>query len=111
MSPEQIGIITALAGLMEKASGWPFGVVLMMMIIGPWVLALFLDHSQTKRFEAVKDMYDNNVTLVENYQDISRDFKEMLIMNTQATQKMTDAIKTNQFCPMVRLEKQAKGVQ
>ena len=111
MTPEQIGGLTALVGLMEKVSGWPVWFLILLAIVGPWIFMLILDRNNERRFLAQKQMYDDNVTLVENYQGISKDFKEMLIMNTQATQQMTDAIKTNQFCPMVRLDKRAKGVQ
>jgi hypothetical protein len=56
-------------------------------------------------------MYKNNVKLVQGYESLARDLKDVVIMNTTAMQKMTDAINTNQFCPMVRLEKKAHGKQ
>lgn len=59
----------------------------------------------------MREMYKNNVTLVKNYENIAGDLKEVVIMNTQAMTQICTEIKTNQYCPMVRLEKFAKGVQ
>ena len=53
----------------------------------------------------------SNVRLVEKYETIATDLKDVVIMNTQAMTKICDDIEKNQFCPMVRLEKKAQGVQ
>jgi len=58
----------------------------------------------------IRRMYENNVELVKDYRGLARDLKEVVIMNTQAVTHLADDIEKNQFCPMVRLEKQAKGV-
>jgi hypothetical protein len=57
-----------------------------------------------------RKMYDSNVRLVDSYASVSRDLKEVVIMNTQAMTQLCVDINTNQFCPRVRLDKQAKGV-
>ena len=66
----------------------------------------------------IRRMYESNVRLVEdhaelirNYGALSKDLKDAYIMNAQAFQRMADDIEGNQFCPMVRLKKQAEGVQ
>jgi hypothetical protein len=59
----------------------------------------------------MRAMYDNNVKLVQGYQSVAGDLKEVVIMNTQAVTQLCVDIQTNQYCPNVRLEKQAKGVQ
>lgn len=59
----------------------------------------------------MRQMYKNNVHLVEGYEGVANDLKEVVIMNTQAWQKTVDAIENNQFCPMVRLKKRAEGIQ
>lgn len=110
MSPDQISVVTTLLTLIGKLSGWPFAVLLFIYVIGPWLLAMLLSHFQGKRFESVVRMYENNVKLVEDYEALSKDLKEIIIMNTQAVTKLNDGIEQNQFCPMVRLEKAAKGV-
>jgi len=56
-------------------------------------------------------MYMSNVKLVESYLNLARDLKDVIIMNTQAMTRIADSINTNQYCPMVRLEKKAKGAQ
>jgi len=56
-------------------------------------------------------MYENNVKLVQGYESLARDLKDVVIMNTQAMQKITDSVNSNQFCPMIRLEKKARGKQ
>ena len=58
-----------------------------------------------------RSMYMSNVKLVDSYLHLAKDLKDIIIMNTQAMQRMHDDIKTNQYCPQVRLEKQAKGRQ
>ena len=59
----------------------------------------------------IRRMYEDNVTLVEAYQDLGGDLKDVVIMNTQAMQRMNGDIKSNQYCPKVRLEKRARGKQ
>lgn len=56
-------------------------------------------------------MYDNNVELVKECLDNSRDLKDVVLLNTQAWQKASDDINRNQFCPQVRLRKEAEGRQ
>jgi len=111
MSPNEVSAVIALAGVFEKINHWPFGLVLFMLVIGPWILAMLLAYMQKKRFEAVVDMYKSNVRLVEKYEKVANDLKDMIVLNTQTITRLVDNINNNQFCPMVRLEKQAKGVQ
>lgn len=59
----------------------------------------------------VRAMYERNVTLVQAYEALGKDLKDVVIMNTQAMTKACDAIASNQYCPAVRLEKQAGGIQ
>lgn len=57
----------------------------------------------------VRRMYENNVELVRNFASLAGDQKDVLIMNAQGFTKLSDQINGNQFCPMVRLKKQASG--
>lgn len=106
MTPDQITAITSVLKLIEMISGWHFGTVVLVIIIGPWVLALVLAYAQGKRFEAVVRMYEDNVGLVKGYQSVAGDLKDVVMMNTRALTRVCDAINQNQFCPMVRLEDQ-----
>lgn len=54
-------------------------------------------------------MYENNVELVRSYQGLATDLKDVVIMNTQSMMHLGEAITHNQFCPMVRLKKDARG--
>lgn len=57
----------------------------------------------------VRRMYEENIELVRAYSDLASDQKEVLIMNAQGFARLSDQIGLNQFCPMVRLKKQATG--
>ena len=109
MSPEQIAILTGVLRLLETMSGWPFGILIFAVVVGPWVLALMLGYSYRKRFDAVVHMYERNVSLVEKYEKIGNDLKDVIILNTQTMEKLVGKIDTNQYCPAVRLEKKAVG--
>ena len=59
----------------------------------------------------MRKMYESNVELVKRFVEISGDLREIVIMNTQAWQRVSDDVRQNQFCPTVRLKKDAMGVQ
>jgi hypothetical protein len=50
----------------------------------------------------MKQMYENNVRLVEKYVTLSGDLKDVLILNTQALTEVCTDIRNNVFCPMTR---------
>lgn len=110
MTPDHITILTALIDLVQMFRAWPLIVALLVIIIGPWVLAVALAVAQTRRFESVVRMYERNVELVKSYDGLSHDLKDIIMLNTQAVTKACKDIETNQFCPAVRLEKKAKGM-
>lgn len=47
-------------------------------------------------------MYESNVGLVKDYNSLAGDLKDVVVLNTQAWQKVNDDIMRNQFCPAVR---------
>ena len=59
----------------------------------------------------MRQMYQNNVELVKTSNKLAEDLKDVVMINTQAFQRLDDAVEGNRFCPMVRLEKQAHGAQ
>jgi len=63
------------------------------LIIGPWVISLLLAESNRRRFENVVDMYNSNVRLVEKYERIASEPKDIVIMNTQAQTSLTEVIR------------------
>lgn len=59
----------------------------------------------------IRAMYEKNVDLVKGYAGVCKDLKDIVVLNTQAWQRTSDDINRNQFCPMVRLRKEAEGRQ
>ncbi len=59
------------------------------------------------RHSEVVKMYENNVELVRRYADIAQDMKDLIILDTRNMTQMNDAIKSNQFCPFLRIDKRA----
>lgn len=67
--------------------------------------------------DEIREMYESNVRLVEDqnelgnrYAKLTEDLKDAYIMTAQINQKLYDSIVSNQYCPMVRLEKRAAGI-
>jgi hypothetical protein len=60
-----------------------------------------------------RNMYKNNVKLVEQVIAIAESQQNIIIMNTQIQQKLVDKIDSNQFCPLIKMKKLPKieGVQ
>jgi hypothetical protein len=102
MNPEHIALINTLAFVMEKMGSWPVGTLAFVVVIGPWVLAFFLTRSQEKRFDAVRHMYEKNVQLVKSFESIADNLQDLVIMNTQAMDGVSSAMRNNLFCPLVR---------
>jgi len=90
--------------------GWPFGIIVFIVVIGPWLSAFLLLYLQSRRFENVVKMYESNVSLVEDYSKLAEDLHDVVIMSTQTMTRLVDSINTNQYCPAIRLKKQAEGV-
>jgi len=61
-----------------------------------------------RHFQEMKRMYENNADLVNRHLDISDDLKDIIVMNTQALTGLGDAIRSNEFCPLVRTKKELK---
>lgn len=121
MTAEQIATITMLAKLLEYFREWPFTALFVIIVIGPWVLSIVLAVADRKRldkvtasnetrFAAAVKMYQDNVVLVQNYERLSEDLHDVVILNTQVMTELVQSIKTNQFCPMVRLDVRTRGI-
>jgi len=120
MGPDQVKLISALVVLFKEFSGWPCLLSLGLLVIGPWVLSIVLSYTQDRRaerrFEAVARMYENNVELLRTTQALGADYKEMargltdiITLNTETMTRLVDAVKTNQYCPAVRLREETTG--
>jgi len=93
MTPEQINLfLTSLALIVERIGTWPLWTTLLMIVIGPWILAMLLSYWQMRRFEAVVRMYECNVDLVKSYEGLARDLKDVVMMNTEAMTRLGDRL-------------------
>ena len=113
MTPDQIGALTAIINILDKVSGWPFGLILFLVIVGPWIAAIllagFYQRTMDKaikmfsgRHESVVRMYESNVELVKRQEKISEDLSGIITYNTQVMTQLVEAIKSNMYCPLVR---------
>lgn len=68
-------------------------------------------HQHEGYMQEMRRMYEDNVKLVHGYEMLATDLKDVVLLNTQSVTHLGEAISHNQFCPMVRLEKRAKGKQ
>ena len=56
----------------------------------------------------MKQMYENNAELVRNYNTLADKLHSTVLLVASNMQSVEDAVKTNQFCPHVRLENKPK---
>ena len=95
MDPNQIAALTSIIALAKMITSWPVISVLFLMIIGPWVMSLTIAEGYRRRFEQVVRMYESNVRLVEKYECLAADLKDVVMMNTEASTHLVDIIKIN----------------
>ena len=69
---------------------------------------ILADHK--KYMDEIRSNYSSNVKLVDSYEVLAKDLKDVVIMNTTAMTRLGDDINRNQYCPMVRVEKKNIGV-
>jgi hypothetical protein len=65
----------------------------------------------------IRGMYEKNVELVKRYTELASSFRDMalelkavIVLNTQTLTRVCDDVNKNQYCPQVRLRKDATGV-
>jgi len=59
--------------------------------------------------QAIRHMYESNVVLVKGYEALAGSLKDIVVLNTQAITRQCDLIINNQYCPNIRLKKEAPG--
>ena len=110
MTPEQVSAIEAIAHILEKMGTMPIFSLIVMIIVGPWVAMFFISRGQEKRFETVVKMYENNVKLVECYEEFSKNMQELVIYNSRTMGEVKTRIDNNLYCPIVRRKTQQKEI-
>jgi len=124
MTPaEAIGLLKVISAIMSTMGGWPLGLVLLAVVLGPWlmmgIIAWTLQNRaaahdkqsvlliagikeqntaaikvyETRHTEAVQ-MYKDNVELVKGYAALAKDQASIIHLNTQAMTRLVDKIET-----------------
>ncbi len=97
----------------------PMLLFLSLVLLGPWVVIIWISRQQDKRmskvferqdkrFEEVVGMYEANVLLVKNHEKINENLQDLVILTTSTMQTLVDHIKSNLFCPLMKAEKRAE---
>lgn len=53
-----------------------------------------------------RKMYETNVSLCKDFASIAKDLRDIVTLNIQKMTAVEDAVKQNQFCPMIRVTTQ-----
>jgi hypothetical protein len=112
-----LSIVNSLLSIFLKIGMGPIVGLVITIVIGPWMFSLVMTYlqgkrydtmstAQNERFEAVKLMYENNVRLVECYQELSGEQRETIALNTAEWADVKAKIESNQFCPLLRVKKE-----
>ena len=59
----------------------------------------------------LRQMYENNVELVRQAQRTADSLQTTIVTSTTTMAELATLVRTNQYCPKVRLEKDARGPQ
>ena len=105
MTPEALHALSAVSTLIERMGTWPIGTIVFAAIIGPWVFSYIISRQNEKRFEEVRQMYENNAKLSESFDRLTRMQQDIISLNTAKWSEAIDKIDMNQFCPLNRIKK------
>lgn len=86
------------------------GIVLLIWWVGQRDIQRLMSQYHDDMIEQ-RQMYANNAELCKRYLQLAEDQRDVIVMNTQAMTRLVSSIDGNQYCPMIRLEKRAKGAQ
>ncbi|EKD36939.1 MAG: hypothetical protein ACD_75C01318G0007 [uncultured bacterium] len=97
--------IAAIAGLFSAMNGWTVGTVLVFIFLVFVILPIILMRSLVQSFIKLRDevrgalteqrtFYNNNVELVNDYHELSRDLATMVRVNTEASTRLAELLKT-----------------
>jgi hypothetical protein len=53
-----------------------------------------------------RKMYESNVSLCRDFASIAKDLRDIVTLNIQKMTEVGDAVRQNQFCPLVRVDEQ-----
>lgn len=109
MTPQDAAALTALVAIIDKIGAWPLITISVLIIIGPWIAVFLLNRGQERRHAEVVQMYTNNVSLVEDYEETKKKYEareEVLIdlvrLNTEAQTHLLSWLKQRTRCSDLR---------
>ena len=131
MTPHELSAITALLTILEKIGTWLFGLLLFLIVFGPWALHFIFWRIDSRRNQSreeyeqerlqnvleqyridiseIKRLYESNARLVtrsikafESLEKLYGESVSVISLNTQTQTHSVDAIENNRFCPAVR---------
>jgi hypothetical protein len=109
VTPDQIAAINAIATIVNAIGTLPLGALAVVVTMAPWGILILISWQQNRRFEAVTEMYENNVQLVSDYKDLVDGYRkivdgqqDLIIHTTQVLTAVKDIAENNLFCPWVR---------
>jgi uncharacterized membrane-anchored protein YhcB (DUF1043 family) len=131
MSPPEISALLALLSVLRQFSGWPFGIVIFVIVIGPWLLHFILSRLDSRRDQKreelhrkqmqtvleqyrkdvseIKRLYESNARLVtatnEAFKRLEKIYGEsvsVISLNTQTQTNLVNAIENNRYSQIVR---------
>ena len=101
-----LSILSNLISIFSHVGVGPIFTIVLVVIIGPWVFAVAMAWVQGKRFDAMRQMYLNNVDLVKCYEALAKQQNDVVTLNTAEWSEVRSKIDSNQYCPYVRVKKE-----
>ena len=119
MTPETLTTLAALVTLLKSVGVLPLSMIVALIVLAPWVLMAMALQAMRKdqekrndesklRFEAVVQMYKDNVELVKNYERVSEGLQDILILTTQTMTQVLSSVTNNLFCPLMRKDQKVE---
>lgn len=105
MTPQDVAALTAMAGLVKMIGTWPLITLFVFNTTGPWLALWWFTRSADKRHGAVVRMYQDNVKLVEQYEELHDEqsrrentLADLVRLNTQAQTSLLTWLRERTRC-------------
>lgn len=118
MPPGPLESLSLAAIIQAFATFGPFGIIIILWWLDMKNMRSLVNQQRADMDEVLRQHrtymdqiqrnYENNVGLVRTYQDMAKNLKDLIVMNTEAMIRLTDAINQNQFCPVQRVAKRTE---
>ncbi|GAB6191139.1 hypothetical protein [Desulfocastanea catecholica] len=112
-------IWAGMAMVIKSMDGSEFGYLLVALMMPPILIfvALFLlreeirrrEAADRERFEAMAQMYKNNVVVAEQSQKTADGLQTVIHLSTSTLTRLVEKINNNHFCPIVRERSNSDG--